>query len=58
MSNAEYDNDDSDGEQKEEPLLIPPLNFAMVNSGIYRSGYPNKKVLMPPDILYFNIRYK
>lgn len=26
----------------EEPLLIPPLNFAMVQPGIYRSGYPNK----------------
>merc|ERR1712216_283231 len=23
--------------------LIPPLNFAMVAPGIYRSGYPNKK---------------
>eukprot|EP01111_Echinosteliopsis_oligospora_P013313 TRINITY_DN4754_c1_g2_i1.p1 TRINITY_DN4754_c1_g2~~TRINITY_DN4754_c1_g2_i1.p1 ORF type:complete len:195 (+),score=50.28 TRINITY_DN4754_c1_g2_i1:25-609(+) len=33
---------DGDGEMK-EPLLIPPLNFAMVAKGIYRSGYPNKK---------------
>ena len=24
-------------------LLIPPLNFAMVADGIYRSGYPSKK---------------
>ena len=24
-------------------LLIPPLNFAMVSKGVYRSGYPNKK---------------
>jgi len=23
--------------------LIPPLCFAMVAPGIYRSGYPNKK---------------
>lgn len=46
MSNPDYDDDESDGELKDEPLLIPPLNFAMVNSGIYRSGYPNKKVLL------------
>ncbi|KAJ3367370.1 hypothetical protein GGF31_007535 [Allomyces arbusculus] len=25
------------------PVLVPPLNFAMVASGVYRSGYPNKK---------------
>ncbi|ORZ32592.1 tyrosine phosphatase family-domain-containing protein [Catenaria anguillulae PL171] len=25
------------------PILVPPLNFAMVASGVYRSGYPNKK---------------
>ena len=41
---GDYEDDEDDGEQREEPLLIPPLNFAMVNSGIYRSGYPNKKV--------------
>ena len=41
---GDYDDDEDDGELREEPLLIPPLNFAMVNSGIYRSGYPNKKV--------------
>ena len=23
--------------------MIPPLNFAMVSDGIYRSGYPNQK---------------
>lgn len=22
--------------------LVPPLNFCMVTTGIYRSGYPNK----------------
>lgn len=25
------------------PLLIPPLNYAMVSKGIYRSGYPNTR---------------
>lgn len=25
------------------PVLVPPLNFAMVSKGIYRSGYPNRK---------------
>ncbi|KAH6573347.1 hypothetical protein BASA50_005537 [Batrachochytrium salamandrivorans] len=24
-------------------VLVPPLNFAMVEPNIYRSGYPNKK---------------
>lgn len=24
-------------------LVIPPLNFSMVNKGVYRSGYPNPK---------------
>lgn len=47
MSERDYDDDDDDGELREEPLLIPPLNFAMVSSGIYRSGYPNKKVAYP-----------
>ncbi|TPX61421.1 hypothetical protein SpCBS45565_g07260 [Spizellomyces sp. 'palustris'] len=23
--------------------VVPPLNFAMVAPGVYRSGYPNKK---------------
>jgi len=26
-----------------ERLLIPPLNFAMVDKGIFRSGYPNAR---------------
>ena len=26
-----------------EKTLIPPLNFSMVDAGVYRSGYPNKK---------------
>ena len=25
------------------PPLVPPLNFAMVAPGVYRSGYPNKR---------------
>jgi len=29
----------------EVAALIPPLNFAMVAPGVYRSGYPNKKNL-------------
>ncbi|KAF2075218.1 hypothetical protein CYY_003479 [Polysphondylium violaceum] len=41
MSDNEDFNDDQ--EPKEEPLLIPPLNFSMVSRGVYRSGYPNKK---------------
>ncbi|GBG77434.1 hypothetical protein CBR_g23883 [Chara braunii] len=28
-----------------EELFIPPLNFAMVDKGVYRSGYPNKRNL-------------
>eukprot|EP00271_Cylindrocystis_brebissonii_P001885 TRINITY_DN12203_c0_g2_i1.p1 TRINITY_DN12203_c0_g2~~TRINITY_DN12203_c0_g2_i1.p1 ORF type:complete len:582 (+),score=73.67 TRINITY_DN12203_c0_g2_i1:1531-3276(+) len=27
----------------EDQIFIPPVNFAMVDKGIYRSGYPNKK---------------
>ena len=33
----------SDGEEEEgveEQLFVPPLNFSMVESGIYRSGFP------------------
>ncbi len=26
-----------------ESLLIPPLNFAMVQKGVYRSGFPNNR---------------
>eukprot|EP00013_Stygamoeba_regulata_P006294 CAMPEP_0177630384 /NCGR_PEP_ID=MMETSP0447-20121125/1182_1 /TAXON_ID=0 /ORGANISM="Stygamoeba regulata, Strain BSH-02190019" /LENGTH=183 /DNA_ID=CAMNT_0019131787 /DNA_START=52 /DNA_END=603 /DNA_ORIENTATION=+ len=35
--------DDRGDAEDPEPLLIPPLNFAMVAPGIYRSGYPNIK---------------
>jgi hypothetical protein len=55
---GDYDDDDDDGEQREEPLLIPPLNFAMVNSGIYRSGYPNKKVTNCVILFHMNIIVK
>eukprot|EP01112_Ceratiomyxa_fruticulosa_P015011 TRINITY_DN4366_c0_g1_i1.p1 TRINITY_DN4366_c0_g1~~TRINITY_DN4366_c0_g1_i1.p1 ORF type:complete len:190 (+),score=27.10 TRINITY_DN4366_c0_g1_i1:749-1318(+) len=43
QSDVEDVEDLGENEPKEEPLLIPPLNFSMVNRGIYRSGYPNKK---------------
>jgi tyrosine-protein phosphatase SIW14 len=33
----------SDEEEEVPNLLIPPLNFAMVAKGVYRSGYPNQK---------------
>lgn len=26
-----------------DKTLIPPLNFSMVASGVYRSGFPNRK---------------
>jgi hypothetical protein len=26
-----------------DSLLIPPLNFAMVQKGVYRSGFPNNR---------------
>ena len=31
------------GEEREgeEELLVPPLNFAMVDNGIFRSGFPD-----------------
>ena len=48
----EDDDDDDDDEDEDEAdrilmlhtrsLLIPPLNFAMVDEGVYRSGYPHK----------------
>ncbi|KAI9297240.1 protein-tyrosine phosphatase [Neoconidiobolus thromboides FSU 785] len=30
-------------EEKEAKILVPPLNFAMVAPGVYRSGHPNPK---------------
>ena len=30
-------------EMAHDAVLVPPLNFAMVAPGVYRSGYPNKK---------------
>lgn len=29
--------DDRDGEE----VLVPPLNFAMVDNGVFRSGFPD-----------------
>uniref|UniRef100_A0A0D9XB34 diphosphoinositol-polyphosphate diphosphatase n=1 Tax=Leersia perrieri TaxID=77586 RepID=A0A0D9XB34_9ORYZ len=29
------------GEQEQDGLLVPPLNFAMVDHGVYRSGFPD-----------------
>ena len=26
---------------EEKPLLVPPLNFSMVDVGVYRSGFPD-----------------
>jgi len=44
----EEERGDADSEEEEEldstiDLIIPPLNFAMVAKGVYRSGYPNPK---------------
>ena len=41
-------------------LIVPPLNFAIVEPGIYRSGYPNKRnfnflqKLQLKSIMYIN----
>lgn len=32
--------DDDDDKMDGEDLLVPPLNFAMVDNGIFRSGFP------------------
>ncbi len=36
---------DGSGEVGEDgdTVIVPPINFAMVSKGIYRSGYPTKK---------------
>ena len=26
-----------------EPPIVPPINFSLVATGVYRSGHPNKK---------------
>jgi tyrosine-protein phosphatase SIW14 len=33
------DNEEEEEEEEESPL-VPPLNFAMVDDGIFRSGFP------------------
>ena len=35
--------EDSFGPPRELEMLIPPLNFSMVDKGVYRAGYPNPK---------------
>jgi hypothetical protein len=29
--------------QMKSVVLVPPLNFSIIDPGIYRSGYPNAK---------------
>ncbi|KAJ2843376.1 tyrosine-protein phosphatase siw14 [Coemansia erecta] len=33
----------SEEEEKKKELIVPPLNFAMVAPGVYRSGFPNPR---------------
>lgn len=33
------------GHSRSQAVVVPPINFAMVAPGIYRSGHPNKKNL-------------
>lgn len=42
MEDSNFYDDDSAFSSRDK-LLIPPLNFAMVAKGVYRSGYPNTK---------------
>ena len=42
MDKEEKFREDEEGSTREK-LLIPPLNFAMVAKGVYRSGFPNTK---------------
>lgn len=30
-----------ESEREEEELFVPPLNFAMVDNGVFRSGFPS-----------------
>ncbi|MCL7043734.1 hypothetical protein MKW94_005040 [Papaver nudicaule] len=39
VASAEGSNDN--GEEGGEELFVPPLNFAMVDNGIFRSGFPD-----------------
>ncbi|KAI3969699.1 hypothetical protein MKX01_020260, partial [Papaver californicum] len=32
---------DDNGEEGGEELFVPPLNFSMVDNGIFRSGFPH-----------------
>ncbi|KAJ2891464.1 tyrosine-protein phosphatase siw14 [Coemansia aciculifera] len=40
--------------EQQSQLIVPPLNFAMVAPGIYRSGFPNKK--SHPFLLQLRLR--
>lgn len=31
--------------REEKAMLLPPINFAMVDTGVYRSGYPSEENL-------------
>ncbi|PON52167.1 Protein-tyrosine phosphatase SIW14-like [Parasponia andersonii] len=31
-----------DGQREEEEMYVPPLNFAMVDCGVFRSGFPGR----------------
>eukprot|EP01104_Vermistella_antarctica_P006585 TRINITY_DN17295_c0_g1_i1.p1 TRINITY_DN17295_c0_g1~~TRINITY_DN17295_c0_g1_i1.p1 ORF type:complete len:185 (-),score=30.93 TRINITY_DN17295_c0_g1_i1:141-695(-) len=42
---SEVSEEDKDVDPAPLSILIPPLNFAMVSPGVYRSGYPNQKNL-------------
>jgi len=46
LSDVTSEDEDSDGENVScvvEEVFIPPVNFAMVEKGIYRSGYPSER---------------
>lgn len=34
---------DQDEDRPYLPPVVPPINFALVVPGVYRSGHPNKK---------------
>ena len=38
---------DDSSQREEEELLVPPLNFAMVDCGVFRSGFPG-----PPNFTF------
>ncbi|KAJ1941468.1 tyrosine-protein phosphatase siw14, partial [Kickxella alabastrina] len=40
--------------ERQSQLIVPPLNFAMIAPGIYRSGFPNPK--SHPFLLQLRLR--